>query len=291
MKEKEQIKSGVILSYVYLLLSVVIGLVYSPIMLEQMGQSEYGLYTIAKSVMSYLSIMGLGLSSSLTRFSIKYITAGDKESESLIYGAFIKLYSVICAATIVIGTVTAFILMPLYESKLSPAEISTLRTLVIILSFNLGIGFPLGVFKSITISYERFNYQKILSIVTELINPVLTLAVLFCGFRSIGVVVVISVVSLISGLIDMQYSLRKLKIRIKFGKIQRGLIREIAGYTGFIFIGLVTDRISDATNSLVLGAVCGTVEVSIYGIVMHVFTYYNNFSASISNVLTPKVQA
>lgn len=41
---------GAILSYVNVIATIVVGLVYTPIMLRLLGQSEYGLYSLMGSL-------------------------------------------------------------------------------------------------------------------------------------------------------------------------------------------------------------------------------------------------
>lgn len=41
---KNEIRLGSILSYMQMALSIVIGLIYTPVMIKLLGQSEYGLY-------------------------------------------------------------------------------------------------------------------------------------------------------------------------------------------------------------------------------------------------------
>ena len=55
-----QIKAGAILSYLTQLVHILSALIYTPIMLRLLGQTEYGLYQLAASVISYLSILTLG---------------------------------------------------------------------------------------------------------------------------------------------------------------------------------------------------------------------------------------
>ena len=50
---KDQLKLGVILSYLSTGLNMLIQLIYTPIMIRLLGQSEYGLYTLVGSVVSY----------------------------------------------------------------------------------------------------------------------------------------------------------------------------------------------------------------------------------------------
>ena len=66
-----QRKAGVILSYTSQLIKILSGVLYTPIMLRLLGQSEYGLYQLVYSVVSYLSLLSLGFGSSYIRFYSK----------------------------------------------------------------------------------------------------------------------------------------------------------------------------------------------------------------------------
>ena len=56
-----QLKGGAILSYMTIILNNVIALTYMPYMLRMLGQAEYGLYSLAASVVAYLTVLDLGL--------------------------------------------------------------------------------------------------------------------------------------------------------------------------------------------------------------------------------------
>ncbi|MGB4370021.1 MAG: hypothetical protein WBI74_12380, partial [Caldicoprobacterales bacterium] len=58
-----QLKSGVVLSYVSMILGFIIQIVYTPIMLRLLGQTEYGLYNLVASVVSYLGLLSFGFGS------------------------------------------------------------------------------------------------------------------------------------------------------------------------------------------------------------------------------------
>ena len=63
-----QRKAGVVLSYTGEAVRIAVSLIYTPVMLRLLGQSEYGLYQLVYSVVSYLSLMSLGFGSSYMRF-------------------------------------------------------------------------------------------------------------------------------------------------------------------------------------------------------------------------------
>ena len=74
---KDQLKAGVVLSYITTVVSIVIQLVYMPVMIRLLGQSEYGLYSLVSSVVSYLSLFSLGFSGAYMRFFAR--SYGDRE--------------------------------------------------------------------------------------------------------------------------------------------------------------------------------------------------------------------
>lgn len=49
----DQLKLGAILSYVSTGMNMAVQLLYTPLMIRLLGQSEYGLYTLVGSVVSY----------------------------------------------------------------------------------------------------------------------------------------------------------------------------------------------------------------------------------------------
>ena len=52
-----QLKIGVVLSYVSMIAQNIIAIVYTPVMLRLLGQSEYGLYQLVYSVLDLVVLM------------------------------------------------------------------------------------------------------------------------------------------------------------------------------------------------------------------------------------------
>lgn len=62
-----ELKAGAILNYIAICLNMVVGLIYTPFMLRMLGQSEYGLYSLASSVIAYLAVLDLGFGNAIIR--------------------------------------------------------------------------------------------------------------------------------------------------------------------------------------------------------------------------------
>ena len=81
-----QLRAGAALNYVVILLNILVGLLYTPYMLRMMGQSEYGLYSLVASVVSYLTVLDLGLGNAIVRYTAKFRAEGKvKEQYEMLF--------------------------------------------------------------------------------------------------------------------------------------------------------------------------------------------------------------
>ena len=62
-----QLKIGVILTYLTILLYVSIGIILTPFMLKMLGQSQYGLYQLIGAFVGYMTILDFGFGSAYKR--------------------------------------------------------------------------------------------------------------------------------------------------------------------------------------------------------------------------------
>ena len=88
MKVSEK-KAGVILSYTGQIVKILVNLLYTPIMLRLLGQSEYGLYQLVYSVVSYLSLLSLGFGSSYMRYYSQFKAKNDDDEIARLNGMFL----------------------------------------------------------------------------------------------------------------------------------------------------------------------------------------------------------
>ena len=79
-----QRKIGIILSYVYTATHVVVNLIYVPLLLGTIRQSEYGLYQLVGSLIAYISIMESLLSAGGVRYYCKYKNENNQEAKEVL---------------------------------------------------------------------------------------------------------------------------------------------------------------------------------------------------------------
>ncbi|KMO85527.1 teichoic acid transporter [Megasphaera cerevisiae DSM 20462] len=284
-----QRKMGAVLSYVNIIASLLVGLLYTPFMLRLLGQSEYGLYSLIGSVVGYLSILDLGLSNTIVRYTARNRVIGNDNSEAELNWLFLFVYLIIGIITAILGSILYANIENLFGNTLSMGEMERAKVMTLLLIFNLTFTFPLSVFGSIMQAYERFVWLRIINIVRVLLNPLIILPLLIVGYGSVMMVVVSTILNFICLLTNVYYCFHYLHIKFKRGKYQYLFLKEIMIYSFFIFLNVIMDKIYWGTGQFILGIVSGTLEVAIYSIAMQFMMMYMNFSTAISGVLLPGV--
>lgn len=284
-----QIKIGAFLSYTSIILTIFIAFLYTPMMIRLLGQSEYGLYAMIGSITAYLSIMDLGLGSAMVRYIARNRAIGGEESASRLNGLFLLLYSLIGVLTIVIGFYLLQRVDNIFGNGLNTSELDKAKIMIIILTINFSFSFPLSIFSSIMQAHERFVNLKVVGIIRSLIIPLCSLPFLIMGYGSIMLVVISVSINLLCLIYNVYYCLKYFKIKFKFGKMDYPLLKEVLGYSFFIFLGILVDQINWNSGQIILGAVSGTAAVAVFAIAIQFVKIYLQFSTSISGLFLPRI--
>lgn len=286
---KNQLKAGVILSYLSTGISIVIQLIYMPIMIRLLGQSEYGLYSLVSGVVSYLSLFSLGFSGAYLRFFSRFNQRKDKKGLASLNGMFITLFCVLAMAALVCGIILSFFPKQIFGSKLSSSELVEAKILMIILVINMAVTLISSIFDSITSAYEQFIFQRIVGLLSVIINPFVCLPLLLMGYRSIMLVTVAFVISVTKLIVNIWFCFGKLKIPVSFHNFEFGLLREISTFSFFLLLNMVIDQINWNVDKLILSHTNGTREIAVYGVASQINSLFITFSTTISSVFSPRI--
>ena len=168
-------------------------------------------------------------------------------------------------------------------------ELEKMKIMMLILSFNLMITFVFNIYSCIISAYEKFIFQKLMAIISSLLKPLIMIPLLFIGFKSIAMCIVITIVNVIVLSSNYLYCKKKLKITTKYKGFDKIIFKTILGYSIWIFLGVLVDKVNWSVDQFVLGSVSGTVAVSLYSAASTINHLFINLSTAISGVLLPKV--
>ena len=67
---KSEKGAGILLSYLHVIVEAFVGIVLTVILIKHLGQNGYGLYKLALSWVSVISIIDLGLGGTICRYTV-----------------------------------------------------------------------------------------------------------------------------------------------------------------------------------------------------------------------------
>ena len=208
----DQKKAGVLLSYLAQIIHILSGILYTPIMLRLLGQSEYGLYQLVASVVSYLNVLSLGFGSSYMRFYSRIKKDGDEKKVASFNGMYLTVFLIIAFICMLCGIVLVQNIELVFGNGLTTAEYGKARVLLALMVFNLALTFVAGAIDSFITAHEEFIFQRILRVLQYLFNPLITLPLLLMGYGSIAMVAVTTVLTIAKLWSSLWYCLKKLSV-------------------------------------------------------------------------------
>lgn len=185
-----ELKAGAVLNYAVILLNNLLGLLYMPYMLRMLGQSEYGLYSLVASVIAYLTVLDLGFTNAVIRYTARFRAERKVREQYEMFGMFILIYSAISLVALVAGGLLYANVEQVFGAKMTAEELLKMKPMLLLLLFNLVVTFPLSVFSSIVIAYEKFIFQKLLVLGRILLSTAVMIVLLKFGYKAMALVVV-----------------------------------------------------------------------------------------------------
>lgn len=291
MSKNSHLKNGATLSYVETFSSIVVNLLYVPILLKFIGQAEYGVYQLASSIMAYLTVMESSLSTGTLRYYCKYQAIGDREKKENVLAHARVINMIMALIIVVVSVVAVFIIDPIYRSSLSQHQLNEIKIILLVFALNSVIKLMGFSYYAIISGNERFEFLKLLNIASIIIQPVIILLVIKKEPFALTVVIIQTFINLAVMLLRRYYSRHTLGEKIKFHDKRKDTFKGIFGFTGTIMLVAIADQIFWKADQLILAKLYNVKVVAIYAIGAQIFTIYMHIGSAISTVFYPRISA
>jgi O-antigen/teichoic acid export membrane protein len=284
-----QLKAGVLFSYLNSMITVIVSLLYTPYLLKMLGKGEYGLFSIAFSAIGLISIMNLGLGNTNVRYTARYLGSGDKQKEQAFHGMVLLIYLAMGLIVLIFGSLLLNNISLIFSENMTSNEIARLKTMFIIVLVSMSISLPLSVFGFIIKGYERFVFAKFTEFLRIILMPAAAVLLLYFGYKAIGLIAVIAIINVLILLANMIYCLFYLKVKFNFHQFNLGFLKEVIGFSFYVFLGVLAYRINLNSNQFVLGIVSGPLQVAVYALAFNLVINFRLLATSIADVFLPAI--
>lgn len=285
MKANGQLKIGAILSYITIFVNIITGLIYTPWMIRSIGRSDYGLYTLAMSLINTFTV-DFGLSMAVQKYVSKHLVDHNQKKVDQTVGLIFKLYLVITVVMTVVFLGLYFYIAQIYP-ELSATEIEKFKGLYLIAAFNCIITFPFIPMNGILHSYEKFIESKICDFIHKIITVTLTVAALFAGLGVYSLVAANLIAGVIFVIIRLWVIKRKTDLKPNLSYRDFSYLKEMLMFSIWASLSSLAIRFILSFQPSILGMVAGSAEIAIFGYAVSLESYIYLFVNALNGFFLP----
>ena len=281
-------KKGAIISYITIFVNIAASLLYTPWMLDKIGDSNYGLYTLASTLIN-MFLLDFGFSSAVSRFVAKYNAEGAQDKIDNFLGMLYRLYAIIVGVVLIVLVVLFFFVDKIYVS-LNPAEIEKFKIVYLIAGSYTVLSFPFAsTFNGILTSYEKYYQMKLVDLVHKLLTVGLIVVALVSGLGLYTLVAVNAFTGVVTLLLKWILIKKGTKLKINLRYFDKGLLKEIFSFSMWVTVSSVCARLIFNVTPSILAITVSSAAITMFNLASTLEGYTYTFASAVDGMFMPKI--
>lgn len=213
-----------------LVVNSVVGILLAPFLLNELGQSAYGIWTLTGSLLAYSSLLSLGLNSAVNRWLPMYLVERNQEGIDQVVSTTIVTYA-IGAVLLLVATAVLTVGFPTWFSV--PPELVDASRITVGL---VGLGFValvvLNVFGAVLSGLQRYDVIAAVDVVADVARVACVVGAVLGGFGLAAVALVTALVTAIRASFKARLAIQAMpELRIRLSNASWQKFREMFGYS------------------------------------------------------------
>jgi O-antigen/teichoic acid export membrane protein/glycosyltransferase involved in cell wall biosynthesis len=260
----------------------------SPILIHGLGDRRYGIWALVDSVLAYLMLFDLGVGAAVVRFVARFEAARDREELSRVFSTSVFIFSLAGAAALCIGVGMGLLGLGALGV---PADLQgEARVAILLLSVNLALGLPLGVFPAVLDGLGRYPAKTLVRTAGLMVRIPLFIAIIYSGGGLVELAWMITGSNVLEHIALAVAARRYLpELRFSVSLIDRVTFRRIRGYSVNALLAMLAGRISFQTDSVVISYFLAPQFITFFAVGARLTDYVKSSLRAVTTVLTPAV--
>ena len=289
--EESNVQLGIAISYIALFVSAIGAFVVTPRVLENLGDTQYGLLSFANSITIWLTVITSALAASYIKFAAKY--QKENKDVGIVNTSYLRIFAISGLAMFSLIAIAVFVFLGcnIQLPQYSAEENRLILFLILISGINVALNIIFSVFNNFLTYKKQFIFIRTLALAVSFLTFMLNLIFSFVTKNVLSIAIIAVVLTSISSIITIVFAFRK--ERMTFAKLNyrenSPLIRSIIIFSGFILLNAIVDRVNNELDKTLLGLMVNAEAVTDYTLAKYFNNYFLVLSASISSTYVPKI--
>lgn len=277
-------------SYSKLIISSILGLVSTRLVLQYLGVSDFGLYSVVGSIVTLMSFVNTVMVTTTHRFIAFELGRGLKGELNKIFNISLTIHLLIMLLVIILSETIGIWGINHYlniSSDKIGAALMVFRLSVFALSINI-ISIP---FQGLIAAKEQFRALAIIEIIRAIVNFIFVLMLgLFLENRLIVYGILMTLLSLIVSILFFHYCWKNYR-NVVLWNFQKDatIYSEMISFSGWIMIGAAAHIGKNSGSQIIVNTFFGTILNAAFGIANKLNSFAVMFSQALSQVAIPQI--
>jgi O-antigen/teichoic acid export membrane protein len=276
------------MDYLVTFIELLLGVFMLPFNISHLGQSAYGLWVLTASITFYFSMLNLGYAGALVKFVAQYRAHRDARGLNQIVSTMFFVFGGIGLVAYAVGAIVALNLQRFFN--LSPDQAATGRSLLLVISAYIALGFPFSVFGAIMNGFQRKYLNGIIGMATSIIVALVNIVVLLMGYGLVELVIATTVVRTLSYFgyrLNAYTVFPSLQISTRHFRLSR--LKELTGFSAYMLLIDLANKLNYATDTVVIGVFMTTAAVAIWAVAQRLIELTQRLTDQLNGALFPVV--
>ena len=280
---------GVIVSYVYSAVQIIVQLLYVPILLNGIGQSEYGLYQFVGSIMSYLTIINTVLAAGVTKYYSKAFIEGDKTLMENTLAIAKRLYWIISAIAVAVIALVGTIVVRAYANSFTTAQLNEMSLMFTVLAADMVVVMNNTISIAAITANERFVFLRLTQLMTAVCQPVLVIVLMRFWPSALMVTLMTFSANLLCAILQRLFAQNVLKTGYTLHYFDKKLVRDLLLFSSTVVLVSLSDQVFWKSGQLILGFFYGADTIAVFAIGAQIYSVYMVLGTTVASVFLPRV--
>lgn len=281
------LKRASLLSYISVIIYIVTGFFYTPLLVKSLGISDYGIYSLSASLIGYFTL-DFGISAATARVAAKFLANGTRQRINDLVGITCKLY-------LLIDLVVLFLLCLFYFyadnifTQFNAEELNKFRNVFLITSAFILINFPLIQLKGLFQAYEIITELVLVDIGYRVISFATLVTALLLHWELYSIVAVNVSCNLTAQLVRLFYLRHSQHLSINLKAHDCEIFHFILSFSMWATIAMIADKFFFGFIPTLMAMFTNTREIAIFAAVISIEGYTLGISRALSGIFLARV--
>lgn len=291
-KERHDLKKiSILISYASAVVALLASFFITPVILDNVGDSNYGLYSFCASLTTWLTVLTTAIASSYIFFAKREIAKnGNDAVTNQLFNRIFQLFAVL----IVVVVLTIPPLLYFLDIRLPNYSLEQSKVIFLLLGISgieVAVSILFSFYHQYLVSRKEFFFVRGKNLLLEILGYGLNLACAFLFKSIIAIALVTTLKTLLSGVLNWLWASRIDKPQFeKISLIEhKSELWTIIKYVSFVTLNSVVTTINNTLDKTILGFMGYSSLVTIYQLAFSFSTYLLLVVAAVQETYMPQI--